>query len=80
MDAPIPKNNASPDLELEAMLQDLLKAQHALSHSVSSTSQFLRFVLNLANENLEVIRTQFETIQHLAAEIEKWGDVPDHTM
>ena len=79
MDIPISENRASPDRELETMLQDLLNAQVALSNSISSTSQFLRFVLNLANENLGVIRSQFETIQDLAAEIKKCGGSPEQT-
>lgn len=72
MNPPTPENKAASELKLEAMLQDLLKAQQALGSSVSSTAQFLRFVLSLANENLEVIRSQLETIRDLSLEIDKW--------
>lgn len=62
----------TPEIELEAMLQELLEAQLALDKSISTTSQFLRFVLNLANENLSVIRTQLETVRDLATQIGEW--------
>lgn len=72
MDSPIHDDKTMPDVELETMLKDLLNAQIALGESISSTSQLLRFVLNVANENLGVIRTQLETIRDLATEIDKW--------
>lgn len=71
MDKPTPENKASPESELEAMVQELAQAQLALGKSLSSTSQFLRFVLSLATENLGVIRTQLETIRDLAMEIDE---------
>lgn len=66
------ENHAAPNTEMEAMLQALLDAQLALGQSLSSTSQFLRFVLNVANENLGVIRTQLESIRDLALRIDEW--------
>lgn len=65
------ENRDSPESNLEAMIQELVQAQLALGKSVSSTSQFLHFVLLLANENLGVIRSQLETIRNLATEIDK---------
>lgn len=73
MNPQVPENNTQPEMELEAMLQELLQTQLALDKNISSTSQFLRFVLSLANENLGVIRTQLETIRDLAMEIDEWG-------
>lgn len=60
-----------PEYELEGLMHEMLKTQLELGKSISGTSQFLRFVLNLANENLVVIRTQLEEIQKLAAAIEE---------
>ncbi|MDL2219839.1 hypothetical protein LJC04_05885 [Ruminococcaceae bacterium OttesenSCG-928-O06] len=66
-----PENKASP--ELDAMRQELMKTQLALGKNLSTTSQFLRFALALANENLGVIRSQLETLKDLAMEIDEWG-------
>lgn len=71
MDPQTPENKALPELETEAVVQELLKTQLELGKSISSTSQFLRFVLTLANENLSVIRSQLETIRDLATEIDE---------
>lgn len=68
MGTPHGKDDPS-DIKMEAMFEELLEAQLALETSVSTTSQFLRFVLNVANENLSVIRTQLETIRDLAERI-----------
>lgn len=70
MDPQTPENKALPELETEAVVQELLRTQLELGQSISSTSQFLRFVLTLANENLGVIRAQLEAIRDLASEID----------
>lgn len=73
MDDKRPENHTPSEVELEAMLQELLKAQLALGKNITETSQFLRFVLTLANENLGVIHTQLERIRDLAGAIDEGG-------
>lgn len=70
MDAQTPENKAALTPELEAAVQ-LLQAQLLLGKSLASTSQYLKFVLAIANENLAVIRAQLETIRDLAMEVDK---------
>lgn len=76
MNAPVPDGNGMPDATMEAMLQQLVDAQLTLGKSLSTTSQFLRFVLTVANENMEVIRTQLETLKGLASQIEQQDGTP----
>lgn len=71
MDSPTPENQALPESEMETMLKQLLDTQLALGQSLSSTSQFLRFALDTANTNLEVIHSQLETIRNLATAIDE---------
>lgn len=70
MDFPTPETNLPTDPAQEEKMLELLHAQLALGDSIASTSQFLRFVLSLANENLSAIRTQLETIRDLAVELD----------
>lgn len=70
MDNAQPNNGVPPELELEVLMQEMLKAQLALGENITTTSHFLRFVLSLANENLGVIRAQLEEIRDLADAIE----------
>lgn len=70
MNTPGPESHKPPELELELLLQQMLKEQIELGENISSTSQFLKFVLGLANENLTVIKTQLERIRELASAID----------
>ncbi|MDL2294640.1 hypothetical protein LJC60_08455 [Ruminococcaceae bacterium OttesenSCG-928-D13] len=68
---PLVDNNAVPNVEMDAKLCELTETQLSLIKSISSTSQFLRFALTMANENLGTIRSQLETIRDLAMEIDE---------
>lgn len=67
---PEPRDGHCSAPELEKLMHELLTAQLMLGDSIQSTSQFLRFALGLANENLVLIRTQLEKIKELASAIE----------
>lgn len=67
---PEPMEGRAAEPELDKLMNELLTAQIMLGDSIQSTSQFLRFALGLANENLVLIRTQLEKIRELASAIE----------
>ena len=69
MDSMAQNNNTTPEPPCEEAAQKLAKAQLALGDSLSSTSQFLRFALNIARENLDIIRTQLEIIRDLSTDV-----------
>lgn len=77
MNVPPTENRASLEPDTEAMMQKMLETQLSLEKNITTTAQFLKFVLALANENLGVIRAQLETIRDLALEIDKRDDFPD---
>lgn len=71
MGDPAQENTPLQKPKLEALMLEMLAEQHQLDLNVASTSQFLKFVLSLANENLGVIRTQLEKIRDLAIAIDE---------
>lgn len=77
-----PMENALPeDAALEAadaeQLADMLDQQLALNKNVISTNQFLRFALNVSNQNLAIIKEQLLAIQNLAHTLENVSPPPD---
>lgn len=65
-----PKDGGTPDPQLEALVHEMLRAQLELGENITATSQFLRFMLSLASENLGAMRTQLENIRDLADAID----------
>ncbi|MGD9559043.1 MAG: hypothetical protein AB7V55_00360 [Oscillospiraceae bacterium] len=71
MNEQIPTTAGACDPELETLVHKMLQEQLALGDSISSTALFLRFVLDIVNENLGTIRTQLETIRDLAIDLDE---------
>lgn len=61
-----------PDqIELEALIAEMLEEQHKLNEALSSTSKLLALALSVADTNLGVIQTHYQKIQELLTAIER---------